>query len=419
MENRIKENLSNPEELERLYRSNKKEFEKEFLKIYSEVPEKRIAEFWKIRLEFDRADENERKLTKSGIFSLILACIISGFLIKLPQILKLTTPEEIFYERNAALVMIFGLSVFYFMSEKIFRLKHLIISAGAFLVAALYINILPVNNESQTVNLAYIHLPLFIWCIYGLIFIGYNTKDLMKRIEYIKYNGDLAVLSTIILIAGVILTYITLALFHAIDINIENFYMNYIALWGIVFTPIVATYIILNFPLMANKIAPVIANIFSPIVLVMLVIYLISIVVSDKDPYNDRDFLLIFNLMLSGVMAIIVFSVSEASINKKQRFNEMVLCLLTLVTLLVDMVALSAILYRLGEYGLTPNRSAVLGSNLLIFVNLVFILRDLVLVIFKNKSINQVEYTIAKYLPVYFVWTIIVTFGFPVIFGFK
>ncbi len=419
MENRIKENLSNPEELERLYRSNKKEFGKEFLKIYSEIPEKKIAEYWKVRLEFDRASENERKLPKSEIFSLIIACIISGFLIKLPQILKLTVADEIFYARNAALIMFLGLAVFYFMSEKIFRLKHLIISAGAFLVAALYINILPVNNESQTVNLAYIHLPLFIWCVYGLIFIGFNTKDMLKRIDYIKYNGDLVVLSTIILIAGAILTYITLALFQAIDINIENFYMNYIAVWGLMFTPIIATCIIRNFPLAANKIAPVIANIFSPIVLITLVIYLISITLSGKDPYNDRDFLLIFNMMLLGVMAIIVFSVSEASVNKNQRFNEIVLCFLTVVTLLVDMVALSAILYRLGEYGLTPNRTAVLGSNLLIFFNLVLILKDLILVIFKNKSINQVEYTIAKYLPVYFVWTIIVTCGFPIIFGFK
>jgi len=31
--------------------------------------------------------------------------------------------------------------------------------------------------------------------------------------------------------------------------------------------------------------------------------------------YNDRDFLLIFNVMLLGVMGIIVVSISETSIN--------------------------------------------------------------------------------------------------------
>jgi hypothetical protein len=419
MKHRIKENINNPKELERLYRSNKKDFAKEFFRIFTEVSDNNIAEFWKIRLEYDKVDESERKLNKNGIFSLILACIISGVLIKVRQLFSLNIPDYIFYQRNAGLVVFFGLSLFYFLSENIFTIKHIIISLSAFLMAAVYINLLPLNNDSYSVNLAYIHLPLFIWCVYGLIFIRFNTNDLMKRIDYIKYNGDLVVLSTIILIAGSILIFITLAMFHAIDINVENFYMNYITVWGLVFTPIVATYIIRNFPFVTNKIAPVIANIFSPIVLITLVIYLISIPVAGKDPYNDREFLLIFNLMLFGVMAIIVFSVSETSINKKQRFNEIVLCLLAFVTLLIDMLALSAIVYRLGEYGFTPNRTAVLGSNLLIFVNLVLILKDLIQVIFKNKSISYVEYTVSKYLPVYAIWTIIVVFGFPVLFGFK
>jgi len=43
----------------------------------------------------------------------------------------------------------------------------------------------------------------------------------------------------------------------------------------------------------------------------------------------------------------------------------------------IDLVALSAILYGVGEYGFTPNRTAVLGSNLLIFFNLILIMRDL------------------------------------------
>jgi len=50
--------------------------------------------------------------------------------------------------------------------------------------------------------------------------------------------------------------------------------------------------------------------------LITLVIYLISIILTGKDPYSDRDFLLVFNLMLLGVMAIIVFSVTGTSVNK-------------------------------------------------------------------------------------------------------
>ena len=170
---------------------------------------------------------------------------------------------------------------------------------------------------------------------------------------------------------------------------------------------------------MTDKIAPIIANIFSPLVLITLISFLIAFAISGKDPYNDRDFLLIFNIVLFGVMAIIVFSISETSIKRKQKFNEMILLILSIVTIITDLVALSAIFYRLAEYGITPNRLAVLGSNILIFINLVLIMIDLYKINFRKTSIEKVGLTISKYLPVYLIWTLIVTFGFPFIFGMK
>jgi uncharacterized membrane protein len=123
--------------------------------------------------------------------------------------------------------------------------------------------------------------------------------------------------------------------------------------------------------------------------------------------------------MLLGVMALIVFSVSETSRNMKQKFNELVLFILSIVTLLINLIALSAIFYRLGEFGLTPNRLAILVSNILIFVNLIMITIDLYKINFKKAELEKVELTISKYLPVYVIWVLIVVFGFPLFFGMK
>ena len=123
--------------------------------------------------------------------------------------------------------------------------------------------------------------------------------------------------------------------------------------------------------------------------------------------------------MLLGVTAIVVFSISGTSKNKGQRFNEQILLALTIVTLIIFIIAVPAIVYRLGEYGFTPNRTAVLGSNILIFGNLLLIMIDLYKVNFKNKEINQVELTKAKYLPVYAIWTVFVVFILPWIFQLK
>jgi hypothetical protein len=344
---------------------------------------------------------------------------VTGLMIKIPQLTNPNINTDLFYEKNAALIVFLGLSAFVLLTKKQINTKFLIISALLFIISAVYINLLPSDRDSHSINLAYIHLPLFLWCLYGFIFIGFDANDRIKRIDYIKYNGDLAILGAIILIAGGILTAVTLGLFSAIDLDIEKFYFDYIVIIGLVSVPIVATFIINSFPSITTKIAPVIATIFSPLVLATLIIYLVSIVLTGKDPYSDRDFLIVFNLLLLGVMAIIVFSVSETSEGEKQKFSKLTLFLLSIITLIVDLIALSAIVYRLGEYGFSPNRTAVLGSNLLIFGNLVWIMIELFRVCCKGDDIKEVELIIARYLPVYALWTIFVTFGFPLIFGMK
>lgn len=417
METQIKENMDNPVQLEKLYRSDKKSFEKAFSEIYPEIAHHQIADFWKARLEPDPLSKSD--VRRTDIYFLVVTCLITGFLVKLPQVFDFNPVDNLFYEKNVGLIVLAGLSVFSFLTANQLKIKNLIISVVIFILSAVYINLLPTGGEHNSVVLAYLHLPLFLWCLYGLIYINFNTKDKLKRMEYVRYNGDMAILIAIILIAGGILTALTLGLFSAIDLKIERFYFDYIVIPGLVVSPVVATYIVKNFPSITSKIAPVIAGIFSPLVLITLTAFLISVFVTGKDPYNDRDFLLIFNLMLLGVMAVVVFSVSGLSVNRKYSLKVLILFALSIVTLVVDLIALSAILYRLGEFGFTPNRTAVLGSNLLIFGNLALITIDLFKVAFKGKELKTVEQTIAGYFPVYMVWVIFVTVGLPLIFGVK
>jgi hypothetical protein len=170
---------------------------------------------------------------------------------------------------------------------------------------------------------------------------------------------------------------------------------------------------------LVGKVSPVIARIFSPLVLVMLVIYLVAMVYSGKNPYNDREFFVIFNGLLIGVMAIIFFSVAETSTSTKSQLAIWILFLLSAVTILVNGIALSAILFRISEWGITPNRAAVLGGNVLILVNLLLVTWHLLKVVSKKADLYGVRKTISSYLPLYMIWTIVVTFLFPLIFGFN
>ncbi len=419
MKEKIKENINNPEKLESLYRNDKKSFQSGFEEVYSEIENSEMAKFWKMRLDYDKTPDKIKSYNKSDILIMIAVCLIAGFLIKIPDLFNINLKSYFFYEKNAGIIFFFGLTLYAIWIKRDFSLKRAGFILLAFIVPLIYINLLPSEKNSASINLAYIHLPLLMWCTYGLVYTDFNFRDKSKRMDYIRHNGDLAILGAIILIAGGVLTGITIGLFKAININIENFYMQNIVIIGLVSAPIVTTFIITNYKTMTNKIAPVIANIFSPLVLITAIIYLIAIAITGRDPYNNRDFLLIFNVMLLGVMGIIVFSVSETSLTIKQKFNEMILFILSIITVIIDLIALSAIFYRLASFGVTPNRLAVLGSNILILGNLVLIMVDLYRVNFKKTLIEKVELTISKYLPLYIIWILIVIFGFPLFFGMK
>ena len=361
----------------------------------------------------------EAGIRKNDILILVITCVISGFLILLPEWFELGISESNFYESNAPLIAFFGLTLFTLLIKERFNLKVLITTLVVFAISAVYINLIGVKGESSSVVLARIHLPLMLWCLYGLIYTDFKWGEKSKLIDFLRYNGELAILLAVIMITGGIMVGLTIGLFQAIEINITEMYFEKFALVGVVSVPILTTFITKRFPAIAGKIAPVIASIFSPMVLVILVFFLVSLFFVNKDPINDRDFLLVFNFMLLGVMALIVFSVSETATIRNKKFGRIILLALTTVTLIIDIIALTAIIYRLGEFGLSPNRFAVLATNILIFGNILLIMIDLIKVNFKNRNIDIVENTIAGYLPVYALWTVFAVFLLPLIFEFK
>ncbi len=412
MKDQLLMHMQEPEQLERLYRSNKGDFKKDFNTLYPEIKGNPLAEFWNERLNFEKEDINWGS-PRELIFVLLIS-LVAGFIAKFPAIFEMD--PEFFYPRNIGFI-IFPMLAAYFAWKNRLAVKKIAIIALIILISAVYINALPDIMESDTLILSSMHLLVFLWGLLGFAYAGSINETSGKRLSFLKYNGDLLVISALICIAGGILTGITIGLFSLLGINIEQFYFEYIVIFGLPSVPIIGTFLIQTNPQLVVKVSPVIARIFSPLVLVMLVIYLGAMVYSGKDPYNDREFLLIFNVLLIGVMAIIFFSVAGSSETHKSKTEVVILILLSIVTILVNGIALSAILFRISEWGITPNRIAVLGANILILVNLVMVTAQLLKATAGKQDLNRVGNVIARYLPVYILWAIIVTFTFPLIFG--
>ncbi|MFD1143553.1 hypothetical protein ACFQ4C_20670 [Larkinella insperata] len=406
-------NMENPLQLEKLYRNNKPAFRVAFNALYPQLKGDPLAEGWYQRLNYSQDDllwgtRNERLFV-------VIASLVAVLLAKLPDIFSLD--KEFFYTRNAGFI-VFPLLIAYFGWKNDLQQKTGLWLAGLILFAIGFINFLPQGRPDDTLNLSCIHLPILLWFFLGFTFGGGKLTGEPNWLGFLRYNGELVVMTALLLLSGMLMTGITIGLFKLIGLNIEQFYFNYIVISGLAAVPIVGTFLTQTNPQLVGRVSPVIAKIFSPLVLVMLVIYLIAIVYSGKDPYNDREFLLIFNALLLGVLAIIFFSVAETKAAKSQ-IERWVLFLLCAVTIVVNGIALSAILFRISTWGLTPNRAAVLGANVLILLHLLLVTAQFFKVLTRKADLSEVGKTIARYLPIYCLWAFVVTFLFPLLFGFK
>lgn len=350
------------------------------------------------------------------LFLISCGIIIATFIAKIPQFFGLT--EDEYYAKNLSFIIVPTL-IAYFIWKKEIDIKKAAIALVVIILSWVYMNLLPSVESNDSLILACMHMPILAWTMLGFIYIKGEVKNSKSKIEYLIYNSNLAVMSAMLVISGFIFSALTIGMFNLIEVKIETFYFSYVVITGLAAVPLIASYLVENNAGLVNKITPLIAKIFTPLVLIMLTIFTITLFTTGKSIYSNREFLLIFNLVLIGVMALILFSVIEANKVKDSRVNTILLLLLSTVTIIVNGIALSAILFRLSEFGVSANRLAVLGANLIIFTNLILVFFKLLKITKKKDAIEEVANTIVAYLPVYGGWAFIVAFLFPLIFQYK
>jgi len=414
--------LGSAHELEVLYRGSPQEFIRVFPEVFAEHPDAPILQAWRARLLFENQREEKRDVkpsrwTRRDIWLTVALALGAGTLAKLPQLFSALDAGR-FYSRNVSGIVVGALIVF-FLVQKPSRTPGAARILILLLAAGLYLNFLPHQANSQTVVLSCLHMPLFLWSLLGVAFMGGSWKDRAARMEFVRYSGELLIFTTVILIGGMVLTGLTFALFGMIDMKIEDWYLRNVVVYGAVASPIVATLLIERIVDDRFKIAPLLAKLFTPLFFLTAVSYLLAMTLNNKSPFTNRDFLVAFNGLLLVVLGLCVFSVSERAARESSGISDMLNIGLVSVTLVIDLIALAAILFRLASYGFTPNRLAVLGANLLAFVHLAGIVSSSMRTFRAGRVVPDLEKWIVGYLPVYTAWSLIVAVGFPLLFRFR
>ena len=91
---------------------------------------------------------------------------------------------------------------------------------------------------------------------------------------------------------------------------------------------------------------------------------------------------------------------------------------LVVSALVIDVLALGAIVGRITEFGWTPNRTAGLGLNVVLLANLAWSAWLLSAFVRGRRPFAQLERWQTTYIPVYAVWAAIVVVVFPPLFSF-
>ncbi|HDR7277462.1 TPA: DUF4153 domain-containing protein [Bacillus paranthracis] len=411
--NLIIENMDNPHELERMYRKDPKAFKKSFSQAWDENSDSQVLAAWYERLHFKGKTNAEKiSLFQKGFLFMGMLAILAGLSTRI--IFHFVEQEAI-----APINLAFGVIPFiaaYFVYNNTPKKSIIYFLAALFLIAGLYLNMLPLNYKDSSI-LAYLHLPILLWVLLGLAFTGNEYSKGSTRLAYIKFNLEYGLLYASMAVSGMILAVFTMRLFSFVDLDIGEFYFSNVVLFGAAALAVVAAYLVsLNLKL-AKNITPYISKIFSPLVLITLFIYLITVIWVGKNPFLDRNFLMAFNGILLGVLAVTIFSIVESDSDEKKNISDYINFALIVLALIIDTVALSAIVFRLSSYGITPNRLAVLGVNILIWANLIWIMFSYMRFLQNKSGPTAIQDAVTKYLPIYGLWAAFVIFTFPIIFN--
>jgi hypothetical protein len=401
--------LQDPEGLEQRYRKDRSAFRREFPQAV-EGMDSELIRFWRLRLA---PDAESVPLDRGALLTVMALALLTGTALKIPGFFGLE--QEQFFARNLAVLLGNGMILYLILKHRPQGLAKPLGYAALMVGLLAYLNLLPAPM-GDSVQLSLIHVPLFLWCVLGWAWAGFEQRDMQKRIAFIRFNGEYLIMAGLLLLAAALFTAVTFGLFQAIGISINAFFNEYAVFYGGSGLPILALWLIDRYPRITERIAPVIARVFTPLVTLTLGIYLATVFGTGRWTLEDRDTLILFNVMLLAVVAIIAFSVTELEGARSRSLDVLVLLVLAALALLIDGMALSAIIGRVAE-GLTPNRFVVLSTNLLIGANLALLAWRLAQAYRDSARLPEVERTMARYLTVYFWWTAAVILLLPVLFG--
>ena len=364
------------------------------------------------------SDEPRARVRTDAVVAFVLA-VAAAVAIKIPALFGMDLDEDIsFYARNVSLFVL-PLLTGYFVWKRRLDGRTVRWLAAAFLAAAVFVNAYPFADEGSTLGLAALHLPIALWLAVGIAYAGGRWSQVEGRMDFVRFSGELFIYYVLIALGGGVLTGFMALIFESIGLDIEPFMESWLLPCGAAGAVLVASWLVEAKQSVIENMAPVLTRLFTPLFAAVLLTFLGALLLTGRGIDIQRDVLLAFDMLLLLVLALMLYSISARDPRSAPGIFDVMQIVLLISALIADAVALWAIGARIGEFGFSPNRVAVLGINLILLVNLAWSAVLYIRFLRGRGTFAALERWQTGYLHVYAAWAAFVVLVFPPMFGFR
>jgi len=357
------------------------------------------------------------RIQTDAIVAISLA-IVAAVFIKLPALFGIDLDHDAgFYARNVSLFVL-PLLTGYFAWKRRLDTRTLCWLAAGFVAAGVVANVYPFASEGSTEVLTALHLPIALWLAVGIAYAGGRWNQVSGRMDFIRFSGELFIYYVLIALGGGVLTGFMALIFQAIGIDIQHFFQYWMLPCGAVGAVLVASWLVEAKQSVIENMAPVLTRLFTPLFAAVLVAFLGAWLWTGRGVDIERDALIAFDLLLLVVVGLLLYSISARDRRSSPGIFDLVQVVLVVSALLTDAVALWAIAARITDFGFSPNRTAALGMNVILLVNLTWSAVLYIRFLLGRGSFASLERWQTDYLPIYAGWAALVVIIFPPAFGY-
>jgi hypothetical protein len=236
--------------------------------------------------------------------------------------------------------------------------------------------------------------------------------------DFVRFTGEWFIYYVLIALGGGVLMGLTAGILEPTGVDVER-----IAEWvlpsGAAGAVIVAAWLVESKQRVIENMAPVLTMLFTPLFAVMLAAAAVVYAATGLGDAFDRDLVSVFDALLVVVLALVLYGMSARDPAESPGWMDGIQLVAVAGALLLDLMVLGTMIARIGDLGFTPNRTAAVGLNLVLLVNLAGAAWLSARFLTRRTRLHRLERWQTSYLPAFALWAAAVVVVLPLLFGFS